>query len=167
MKRTGLALAMALLAAPTMVGGVAAQMRPVRPAPPVTVPSVVPVLEKACLPVAGGQPVAAGIAAAKSLGFAVTAAQGGLATLRQGAMVLNLAPGNCVLTLEHSGMADFPHVDHELTGWLPRLGRYWAGGMQADAAGLNARKFRAGGHTVLIWEMADEGERQLNINIGK
>jgi hypothetical protein len=166
MKRTGLALAMALLAAPMMVGGVAAQMRPVRPAPPVTVPSVVPVLEKACLPVAGGGPVAAGIAAAKSLGFAVTAAQGGLATLHRAAMVLNLAPGNCVLTLE-GGTDGFAHVDHELTGWLPRLGRYWAGGLEADAAGRNARKFRAGGHTVLVWEMVDEGERQLNINIGK
>jgi hypothetical protein len=161
MKWLILALA-ALMAAPA-----AAQMRPVRPAPAVTVPDVRPVLERACLPVAGDSPVAAGIAAAKSLGFAVTAAQGALATLRRDAMVLNLAPGNCVLTLEHSSMASFPHVDHELAGWLPRLGRYWAGALEADAAGLNARKFRAGGHTVLVWEVADEGERQLNINIGK
>jgi hypothetical protein len=161
MKWPILALA-ALMAAPA-----AAQMRPVRPAPAVTVPDVRPILERACLPVTGGSPVAAGIAAAKSLGFAVTAAQGALATLQRDAMVLNLAPGNCVLTLEHSSMAGFPHVDHELAGWLPRLGRYWAGALEADAAGLNARKFRAGGHTVLVWEVADEGERQLNINIGK
>jgi hypothetical protein len=158
-------LALAALAAATAPA--AAQMRPVRPAPPATVPDVRPVLERACLPVAGGSPVAAGIAAAKSLGFAAVAAQGELATLRRDRMVLNLAPGNCVLTLEHSSAAVFPHVDHELTGWLPGLGRYWAGALEADAAGLNARRFRAGGHTVLVWEVADEGERQLNINIGK
>lgn len=165
MSRKELVWAAALLAVAAVPAS--AQMRPVRPAPPVAVPQVRPVLERACLPVVGGSPVAAGIAAAKSLGFAVVATQGALATLRREALVLNLAPGDCVLTLEHGSAASFPHVEHELTGWLPRLGRYWAGGLQADAAGLNARKFRAGGHTVLLWEVADEGERQLNIDIGK
>lgn len=159
MKRTGLVLALALLAAPA-----AAQMRPVRP---VTVPDLAPVLEKACLPVAGGSPVAAGVAAARSIGFTVTASQGGLATLQREKLVLNLSPGNCVLTLGPATPAAFPHADQELSGWLPRLGRYWAGGVEADAAGLNARKFRAGGHTVLLWEVAEEDERQLNVNIGK
>ena len=159
MKRTGLVLALALLAAPA-----AAQMRPVRP---VTVPDLVPVLDKACLPVAGGSPVAAGIAAARAIGFQVTASHGELATLARETLTLNLSPGNCVLTLGPATGAAFPHADHELTTWLPRLGRYWAGGTEADAAGLNARKFRAGGHTVLLWEVADEDERQLNVNIGK
>jgi hypothetical protein len=163
MKRTGLALAMTVLAA----GGAAAQMHPVRPVQPVTVPELVPALARACLPVAGGSPVAAGIAAAKSMGFAVTAAHGELATLQQGPLTLNLSPGNCVLTLAPATAAAFPHVDHELTGWLPKLGRYWAGAMEADAAGLQSHKFRAGGHTVLAWEMVDEDERQVNVNIGK
>lgn len=161
MKRTGLAMAALLLAIPA-----AAQMRPVQPPRAPSVPDIAPVLEKACLPVAGGQPVAAGIAAAKSIGFAVTAAHGDLATLQRERLVLNLSPGNCVLTLP-AGPATFPHVDHELGGWLPRLGRYWAGGIEADAAGLTARKFRAGGHTVLLWEAVDEDERQVNVNIGK
>ena len=160
MKRTGLVLAVMAVAA----GGAAAQMRPVRP---VTVPDEAPVLEKACLPVAGGSPVAAGVAAARAIGFAVTATHGELATLSREKLVLNLSPGNCVLTLGPATAAAFPHADHELTGWLPRLGRYWAGETLADAAGLNARKFRAGGHTVLLWEVADEDERQLNVNIGK
>jgi hypothetical protein len=159
MKRTGLILAASLLAVPA-----AAQMHPVQP---VTVPDLVPVLARACLPVAGGSPVAAGIAAAKSLGFAVTAAHGELATLARGPLALNLSPGNCVLTLAPATGAAFPHADRELSAWLSRLGRYWAGGIEADAAGLNARKFRAGGHTVLVWEVADEGERQLNVNIGQ
>ena len=159
-RRTGSVLAvLAMTAAPA-----AAQMRPVRPA---TVPDLVPVLDKACLPVAGGSPVAAGIAAARSIGFAVTAGHVELATLQRGPLALNLSPGNCVLTLAPATAAAFPHADRELTGWLPRLGRYWAGGVEADAAGLTARKFRAGGHTVLLWEVADEGERQLNVNIGK
>jgi hypothetical protein len=161
MKRTGLALAMTVLAA----GGAAAQMMPM--ALQGLVPYVVPILDKACLPVAGGQPVAAGIAAAKSLGFVVTATSGQLATLQKEKFVLNLGPGNCQLTLDQARSATFPHVDHELTGWLPKLGRYWAGAMEADAAGLQSHKFRAGGHTVLAWEMVDEGVRQVNVNIGK
>jgi hypothetical protein len=159
MKRTGLVLALALLAAPA-----AAQMRPVRPA---MVPDLVPVLDKACLPVAGGSPVAAGIAAARAIGFSISATHGELATLTRDRLTLNLSPGNCVLTLGPASGGAFPHADHELTAWLPRLGRYWAGETLADAAGLNARKFRAGGHTVLLWEVADEDERQLNVNIGK
>ena len=75
MKWLILALA-ALMAAPA-----AAQMRPVRPTPAVTVPDVRPVLERACLPVAGDSPVAAGIAAAKSLGF--TSAEDGRPTLQR------------------------------------------------------------------------------------
>ena len=160
MKRQFLAAAVLIAA----TASAAAQMRPVRPA---TVPDIAPLLERACLPVVQGGPVAAGIAAAKSLGFAVTATDKGLATLQQGRLVLNLGPGNCVLTLTPAGNATFPHVDHELSGWLPRLGRYWAGGIEADAAGLQSRKFRAGGHTVLVWEVADEDERQVNISIGK
>jgi hypothetical protein len=77
MKRTGLVLAVLVLAA----DGAAAQMRPVQPA---TVPDLAPVLDKACLPVAAGSPVAAGIAAAKSMGFAITASHGELATLQRG-----------------------------------------------------------------------------------
>ena len=148
-----------LLAAPA-----AAQMQPLRPA---TVPDIVPILAAACLPVAGGQPVAAGIAAARPLGFQVTATSGQLATLQRERLTLNLGPGNCQLTLERAASATFPHVDHEVSGWLPRLGRYWTGGIEADAAGLNAHKFRAGGHTVLVWEAIDEDERQVNVNIGK
>jgi len=162
MLRQGFGLLLVLLAAPA-----AAQMRPVRPAPPVSVPDVRPVLERACLPVANGSAVAAGIAAGKSLGFAVSAAQGGLATLEADGMVLNLAPGNCVLTLLDTNGASFPHVAHELAGWLPRLGRYWAGAIEADASNFNSRRFRAGGHTVLVWEMSEEGERQVHVNIGK
>jgi hypothetical protein len=131
------------------------------------IPDVAPILEKACLPVAGGQPVAAGIAAAKSLGFAVTAAHEQLATLEKDKFVLNLGPGNCLLTLTPASSAAFPHADHELSRWLPSLGRYWVGGIEADAAGLQSHKFRAGGHTVLVWEMVDEDIRQVNINIGK
>jgi len=155
-------LAAALLAA--AMSGATAQMQPARPA---TVPDIAPVLEKACLPVVGGQPVAGGIAAAKSLGFQVAATSGQLATLQRERLVLNLGPGNCLLTLTPANAATFPHVDHELSGWLPRLGRYWTGGIEADAAGLNAHKFRAGGHTVLVWEAIDEDERQVNVNIGK
>jgi hypothetical protein len=131
------------------------------------VPYVAPVLEKICLPVAGGAALEAGIAAAKSQGFAVTAAHGKLATLQKERLVINLGPGNCLLTLTPAGSATFPHVDHELSGWLPRLGRYWAGDIEADAAGLQSRKFRAGGHTVLVWEMVDEDVREVNVNIGK
>jgi hypothetical protein len=39
--------------------------------------------------------------------------------------------------------------------------------MLADASNFHSRKFRAGGHTVLVWEMSEEGERQLHVNIGK
>jgi hypothetical protein len=155
-------LVAAVLIAATAAAG--AQMRPVRP---VTVPDVAPVLEAACLPVVQGGPVAAGIAAARSIGFQVTAAHNALATLQRERLVLNLGPGNCVLTLSPAGNATFPHVDHELSGWLPKLGRYWAGDIEADAAGLNSRKFRAGGHTVLVWEGADEDVREVNVNIGK
>jgi hypothetical protein len=162
MSRTGLRLAGLLVLAIPLPA--AAQMRPVQP---VTVPSVVPLLARVCLPVAAGRPVEAGIAAAKSQGFALTGRQGSLATLEQDDMVINLAPASCELTLNNARSASFPHVDHELTGWLPRLGRYWAGAIEADAAGFNARKFRAGGHTVLVWEVTDEGERSLNISIGK
>lgn len=145
----------------------AAQMRPVMPAAPVTVPDIAPLLVKICLPAAGGSPLEAGIAAAKSAGFAVEARQGALATLKRGEIAINLAPASCVLTLGGARTATFPHVDHELTGWLPKLGRYWAGPIEADAAGFNARKFRAGGHTVLAWEVSDEGERSVNVSIGK
>jgi len=157
-----MALAALLLAFPA-----AAQMRPVQPARPASVPDVAPVLEKVCLPVAGGQPVAAGIAAGKSMGFAVAATHNDLATLEKGGQVLNLGPGHCLLTLTDARAATFPHVEQELRRWLPRLGRYWAGGMEADAAGLQSRKFRAGGHTVLAWEMVDEDARQVNVDIGK
>ena len=160
MKRLILAAILLAAAAPA-----AAQMMPM--VHEGLVPDVAPILEKACLPVAGGQPVAAGIAAAKSLGFAVTATSGQLATLQKDRFVINLGPGNCQLTLDQARSATFPHVDHELTGWLPRLGRYWVGEIEGDAAGLNSRKFRAGGHTVLVWEVIDEDERQVNINIGK
>lgn len=142
----------------------AAQMRPVQP---VTVPQVTPLLSKVCLPVAGGSPVEAGIAAAKSLGFDVVARQDPLVTLQQDSMVINLGPGACTLTLNEARSATFPRVNHELGQWLPRLGRYWAGAVEGDAGGFNARKFRAGGHTVLIWEVVDEGERSVNVSIGK
>jgi hypothetical protein len=164
MMRQGLGFGLALLAG---IVPAAAQMRPMQPAPPAAVPDVRPILERACLPVADGSPVAAGIAAGKSLGFAVTAAQGPLATLEREGMVLNLAPGNCVLTLLDTDGASFPQVARALQGWLPRLGRYWAGPMLADASNFHSRKFRAGGHTVLVWEMSEEGERQLHVNIGK
>ena len=127
MRRT--ALALALLIAPA-----AAQMVPM--ARQGLVPDLSPILEKICLPVAGGQPVAAGIAAAKSIGFQVTAEHGGLATLERPGQVLNLGPGNCLLTLAPASAAVFPHLDRELSGWLPKLGRYWVGEMEADAAGL-------------------------------
>ncbi|MBV9549506.1 MAG: hypothetical protein JO256_07520 [Alphaproteobacteria bacterium] len=155
-------LAMAILAA--AAGTAAGQMRPVRPA---TVPDLAPILEKVCLPVAAGQPVAAGVAAGKSLGFAVTATYKQLVTLERERMILNLGPGNCQLTMERAASAAYPHVEHELLGWLPRLGRYWAGPLEGDAAGLYSRKFRAGGHTVNLWEAVDEDERQVNVNIGK
>ncbi len=153
-----------LAAAPLFCAGAAAQMQPVRP---VMVPDVAPILEKVCLPVAGGQPVAAGIAAGKAMGFPVTATSGKLATLEKGNILINLGPGYCQLTLEQARSATFPHVDHELSGWLPRLGRFWSGGIEADAAGLQSHKYRAGGHTVVAWEMVDEDERQVNVEIGK
>jgi hypothetical protein len=154
----GLALLLAT-AAPAL-----GQMRPVQP---VTVPDIAPLLAKVCLPVAGGAPLEAGIAAGKSAGFELGARQDGLATLTRDEMVLNLGPASCVLTVNDARSATFPHIDHELTGWLPKLGRYWAGPVEADAAGYNARKFRAGGHTVLVWEVVDEGERSVNVSIGK
>jgi hypothetical protein len=161
MRRTDFVL---ILTACMMPALASAQMRPVQP---VTVPNIVPLLTKVCLPVAAGSPVEAAIAAARSLGFGLAARQGALVTLEGDDMVINLAPASCQLTLNNARSATFPHVDHELTGWLPRLGRYWAGAIEADAAGFNARKFRAGGHTVLVWEMTDEGERSLNVSIGK
>lgn len=160
MNRTCVIMAALLAASPA-----AAQMMPMVHAG--IVPDVAPILEKVCLPVAGGQPVAAGIAAAKSVGFAVVVTHEQLATLEQGQMVLNLGPGHCLLTMNQGRAAVFPHVEQELRRWLPRLGRYWAGGMEADAAGLQSRKFRAGGHTVLAWEMVDEDIRQVNVDIGK
>lgn len=164
MMRQGFGLALALLAG---ISPAAGQMRPVRPAEAVSVPNIAPLLEKVCLPVANGQAVAAGIAAAKSVGFAVTATHEQMATLEREEMTLNLRPDSCQLTLNQAGDATFPHMDQELRRWLPRLGRYWAGALQGDAGGFNARKFRAGGHTIQLWEVVDEGERSVNVEIEK
>jgi hypothetical protein len=81
---------------------------------------------------------------------------------------MTLSPGNCFIGVTAAGYQHFRAIEAELRAWLPRLGRYWAGEVDAEAVlGTRYRKYRAGGFTVTVEEQVDEYGRRVNVNVSK
>jgi hypothetical protein len=156
MRRTGLAAALlAIMTAPAV-----AQPRPAT--------HYAPILEQVCLPLLKGGTVDHAAANARPLAFAQNARNATMVTLaRDESFSLTLGPAFCYLTLSPASPSQFVAVERELRAWLPRLGRYWASGIEPDAIlGVRARKYRAGGFTVTLEEQVDEYGRRLNLTMG-
>ena len=129
-------------------------------------PEFAPLVERICLPLVRGGKVADAAAAAKALAFAENARNATMVTLeRNENLSLTVGPAYCYLTLAYSSPSHFMAAERELRGWLPRLGRYWAGQIEGDVIGMRARKFRAGGATVTLEEQVDEYGRRLNMTM--
>jgi hypothetical protein len=129
-------------------------------------PEFAPLVERVCLPLVKGGKVADAAGAARTLAFAETARNASMVTLeRNENLSLTVGPAYCYVSLAYSSPSHFMAVERELRGWLPRLGRYWAGRIDGDVLGMRARKFRAGGITVTLEEQVDEYGRRLNMTM--
>jgi hypothetical protein len=132
-------------------------------------PEMAPLIDNICLPLLRGGTVNAAVADAGKLAFTATARNETMVTVeRPPSLSITLAPGNCYIGVAAVTPSHFRLVEEELRAWLPRLGRYWAGGIDGEPVlGTRFRKYRAGGFTVTIEEQIDEYGRRLNINLGK
>ena len=159
MQKTVLAAGLLLLGM-GMADGADAQFEP-RPTP-----EFAPLVERICLPLVKGGKVADAAGAAKTLAFAETAHNATMVTLERSTnLSLTVGPAYCQVSLAFSSPSQFLAVERELRGWLPHLGRYWAGRIDGDMLGMKARKFRAGGITVTLEEQVDEYGRRLNMTM--
>jgi len=130
-------------------------------------PQFVPLLERACLPVMKGGTVAAAVENARPLAFALLAKNATMATVqRDENFAVTFGPRSCNASLAYADPNFFLAVETELRAWLPRLGRYWAGQIERDGAGLLYRRYRAGGFTWALEEQVDEHSRRLNLMVG-